>query len=250
MPVQAEAQPSRRFLVTWRDGGDPPAVHDVGCLTATPDEFSFDYLPGATTAPGFRALPGLPDLGRRRVAPVLFLFFADRLMDRRRPEFASYLWALDLPSTATPLDVLSRSQGVTRGDHVTVIEEPAVAADRSTSHVFIVRGVRFAGSVVGDLERLVPGDVLDVRPDPANPVNPDALKLVSISDDPIGWVPDALVPYVRAVVLQGGGRVTVWQRNDVTTPPHLRLLARVEGRLPIGLTSMPPLERTHELTAG
>jgi hypothetical protein len=260
--AQPEPLLPRRFLITWRDGGAPPTVHDVGCLTATPSEFTFRYLPGAHAAHAdrtFRPLPGLPDLDRLYQATQLFLFFSDRLMDPRRPEFPAYVRALDLPPEPSELDLLSRSQGVTKGDHVTVIEEPHVAADGSTSHLFIVRGVRFAapntrdagdagGGVkgLGGAEQLVPGDELHVQADPDNPVNPHALHLLSPDGAVIGWVPDALVSYVRAVTDHPNSRITVHHRNDMSMPPHLRLIAHLQGTLPEGQSALPQLDQLQD----
>lgn len=241
---------ARRFLVTWRDGQHAPRIHPVGCLVAG-DEYAFSYLPGAWSVPGFRPLPGLPDRESPRRSARLFLFFADRLMDPRRPDFQDYVRALDLPDEPDPLDLLARSEGVLKGDRVAVVEEPHVHPDGRTDHVFVVRGLRFA---LGDpvqrervLAGLVPRTPLAVGADHQNPVNSQALRLSAPDGAAIGWVPDALLPYVRAVVGGSGGQVLVQRRNGPDVPPHLRLLARVTGRHPAGTLTLPQLASVPDL---
>lgn len=234
----------RRFLVTWRDGGRPRGTHAVGCLTFD-GRFTFRYLPGAAVAPGFRPLPGFPDMDRSYTAPSLFLFFAARLMDRRRPDYDDYVNALDLPPRPEDLDVLARSEGVLKGDRVAVVEEPHVRSDGSTERVFVVRGVRFASPDTAERERrlaaLAAGSFLIVRADVDNPVNSAALQLLNPAGQLVGWVPDALVSYVSSALATGGARVVVQRLNGPELPPHIRLLARLSGRLPVGQPPLPQL---------
>ncbi len=247
MPDRREPVPARRFLVTWRDGATPPGLHAVGALLTDGGNYTYYYLGDAWRAPGFRPFPGLGDLERTYRSSTLFLFFADRVMDRRRPEYDGYLSALDLPPHASLEDVLARSEGVLKGDRVAVVEEPAVGQDGSTTHVFVVRGLRFA--VPDSLRReallagLEPGVGLSVRDDTSNPVNPEALHLVAPSGEPFGWVPDALVGYVRNVLATPGGIVVVQRRNGPELPPHIRLLVRVSGVVPTGVPALSPLEQ-------
>lgn len=245
MPDRREPAQIRRFLVTWRDGATPPGLHAVGALLADGGSYTFRYLVDAWRAPGFRPFPGLGDLERTYRSPTLFLFFADRVMDRRRPEYDGYLRALDLPPHASLEDVLARSEGVLKGDRVAVVEEPAVGQGGSTSHVFVVRGLRFAVPDPGRREALLaalePNVPVSVRDDTSNPVNPEALHLVAPSGEPFGWVPDALVHYVRNVLATPGGTVVVQRRNGSELPPHIRLLVRVSGVLPAGVSALPPL---------
>lgn len=234
----------RCFLVTWRDGERTRGIHGIGCLILD-GHFTFRYLPGAALAPGFRPLPGFPDLDRAYRSSALFLFFAARLMDRRRPDYDDYAEALDLPPRPLDLDVLARSEGVLKGDRVAVVEEPLVRSDGGTEHVFVVRGVRFAAQDPAERERrlagLARGTPLVVRADVDNPVNSQALQLLNPTGELVGWVPDALVSYVSSVMVGAGSRVVVQRLNGPELPPHVRLLALLSGRLPIGQPPLPQL---------
>lgn len=244
----------RRFLITWRDGQDPPVIHDIGCLSYD-GMYRFRYLDPARKAPGFRALPGLPDLtASYGPAPGLFPAFAGRIMERSRPDFLSYVTALDLPADADDLDILARSGGVSRGDRLVLTEEPTIEPDGRTGSIFMVRGLRFAlpdpelrEQVLASLGK---GTELVVRDDPSNDVSPDALLLCSSEGIAVGWVPDALTAFVRRVVREPAGAVTVQRRNDAAQPPHARLLARVDGRLPPGSVTLPSLGARAESLAG
>lgn len=234
MPSDADC---RRFLVSWRDGEDPPSIHDVGCLSFD-GAYSFRYLPGVSRAPGFRPLPGLGDLQRSYgPVPQLFPVFAGRVMAATRPDFPAYVATLDLPLDAGALDILSRSGGVSRGDRLVLTEEPAVDADGATSSTFAVRGLRFAlperETREQVLDRLTQNTRLSVRDEPDNEVNRRALQVCVPGGAVLGWVPDALADYVRRVVAAGGSCV-VQRCSGPEQPPHARLLVRVEGHLPPG----------------
>lgn len=244
MSAAVDASRARRFLVTWRDGAHPAGIHAVGRLVFD-GRYTFAYLENAHKVKAFRPFPNFPELERSYTSVVLFPFFSARVMDRRRPERKAFLHALDLPEDAADLDVLARNEGARKGDGVAVVEEPSVGPNGATSHVFVVRGLRFA---LPDLEtreavlqNLQNGAVLTVELDDGNAVNPRALALSTPHGDAVGWVPDALVPYVEAVCASGDGRVVVQRRNGAEQPAHLRLLARVSGRLPAGFTTLPQL---------
>ncbi|HWH28954.1 MAG TPA: HIRAN domain-containing protein [Mycobacteriales bacterium] len=237
----------RRFLVTWRDGEEQPSIHDVGCLSFD-GAYRFQYLPGARAAPGFRPLPGLPDLADTYgPAPDLFPVFAGRVMERTRPDFASYMAALDLPVDADDLDVLARSGGVTRGDRLVLTEEPSIGPDGSTRSTFLVRGLRFALPEPALRERVLAplhsGDRLTVRPEAANDISPDALQVCTADDVAVGWVPDALTHWVRRVLSSSDGSFLVRRNNGPEHPPHARLLVDVHGHLPPGTVTLPGLGR-------
>lgn len=235
----------RRFLVSWRDGQQPPAIHDVGCLTYD-GAYRFRYLPAAHRARGFAALPGLPDMSAEH-GPTAELFpaFAGRVMERSRPDFTSYMAALALPVDASDLSILARSGGVSRGDHLVVTEEPVIAPDATTSCTFVVRGLRFALPDPAARERVLAsldeGVRLEVREEPTNDVNPEALLLCTRDGVSVGWVPDALTAFVRRVLDDPSGRVAVLRRNGPAQPPHTRLLVRVTGHLPPGSATLPSL---------
>lgn len=226
------ALPRRRFVVAWRDSSKP-AISPIGCLDYVDGRYSFAYVPGASQIPDFRPLLEFPSFARTYVSDDLFPFFAQRIMDSRRPDYPAYVEALALPLNASALDVLGRSGGRRKADKVQVMEIPREAADGTTTFDFLVHGSRF--SPVGEdavsvaLSAARPGDELALLPEPENPVNPNALLVVTAAGVPIGWVPDLLLPFVNSMLDAGGWQLSVLRVNGPEVAWQLRLVAHLTG---------------------
>lgn len=225
-------QGRRRFLVAWRDSLRR-AIWTIGHLEYEDGSYSFRYVSGADEIPDLRPLVEFPDFRWTYRSEELFPFFAQRVMDHRRPDYAAYLDALALPRDADVLDILGRSGGRRKADKVQVAEIPRAEADGSISFDFLVHGSRFSpageDAVSAALAVTRTGDELTLRPEPNNPVSPDALLVVTVDGVPIGWVPELLVPYVQAVREAGGWTLSARRVNGPDTAWHLRVVARVTG---------------------
>ena len=227
-----------RFLVTWRDRS-LPRTYPVGVLVANKAGFGFFYLPTAATTPDFQPFVNFPELGRDYRSSTLFPFFAQRVMDRRRPDHSDYLQALGLGESATDIDVLDRSIGQRKGDTVQVILEPQIDLDGGVDHVFLVSGVRhMPGDPESKVEHLKAGDCLTLQPEPTNPSNPDALLVCTAQGDPLGWVPDALLHFAHEVG-KGSHQLTIVRVNGADWPSHLRVLVRLRGTVLPGFEPFP-----------
>lgn len=224
---------TRRFAVAWRNTS-LGLTAAVGVLDHDRLGYRFEYLRNVDQVPDFRPFLGFPDLRRSYESQRLWPFFDLRVMDPKRPDYQSYIARLGLPSTASRLDVLSRSGGEQKGDSVYLTEEPRISTDGTTEATFLVRGVRYAiseHSSASTAAQLRPGDRLMLEPDPDNPANPQAVLLVARNGARVGWVPDLLIPFARAVRSGGSAEVTVVQNNGPDSPWHLRLLVRLAGRV-------------------
>lgn len=225
--------PTRRFAVAWRNRVQR-TIHAVAVLDVELDNstFRFQYLDSAESVRGFRPFIGFPDLHRVYESPRLWPFFDLRVMDRKRPDYPQYVSWLGLPADADRVDILSRSGGEQKGDTVSLVEAPSVAADGTTAATFLVRGTSYAvhsNDSAATANSLLPGDRLTVIRDEANEANPNAL-LLAVAGEPIGWIPDLLIEYGREVV-KSGGTVTVLQNNGLDAPWHMRFLVRLAGRV-------------------
>jgi hypothetical protein len=78
------------------------------------------------------------------------------------------------------------------------------------------------------ISTLQPGDQLQLRPEPRNAVNPNAIQITD-GVMALGYVPDPLVGYVADVLSRGPYTLTVVMANSADTNPHLRLLLHLEG---------------------
>lgn len=241
MPASTEPH-LRRFLVTWR--ASDRTIRAVGELSYAAPVFEYRYLQGIEGSPTFRPFPNFPDVTKTYRSPFLFPFFRSRVMDRRRRDFAAWRDALGLPASADDLDLLARSGGWRQGDRAAVTEEPAIGADGSTSYAFFVHGVRHRIPDPEEREQALAaacaGSSAAVRSDGTNEVNPDALLVTTPGGVDLGWVPDALVGYVRDV-WSAGGQLEVLRCNGPQWPPYLRLLVEVRGRFPPDRDPLPML---------
>lgn len=224
----------RRFAVAWRNRSTR-RISPVGVLSCNGGTYTFRYLASTREVPDFRPLLGFPDLERTYASARLFPFFAQRVMDKRRPDYERYLHALDLPVTASQLDVLGRGGGQRKADRIQVVEEPHVDGDGRTACTFVVHGIRHQSSAEPALlDSLQPGDELTLRPEPDNPANPRALVVSTLAGVGIGWVPDLLLDYVHTVVQSSAAQLVVRRVNGPDLPPHLRLVVRLVGSAPAG----------------
>lgn len=228
---------SRRQLgVAWRNSY-LRSIAPIGVLSFDDDSYWFRYVATAGTLDGFRPLLGFPELLKTYRSNRLFPYFRQRIMDRRRPDYEEYLSSLRLPQDASDLDVLARSGGFRKGDTVQIVEEPAVDSNGGVEYDFLVRGVRFAtaeDAARQALENLRDGDALRLVQQPDNPANPKALSVVNMGGHPLGWFPDLLVDFAARVWASPGPSLSVLQANGGAAPDHLRVVARLAGRLPGG----------------
>ncbi|MEQ4722738.1 HIRAN domain-containing protein [Nonomuraea sp. B19D2] len=183
--------------------------------------------------PGFRPLLGFGDLERRYESATLFPLFNQRLMSPRRPDYDAYLTVLGLPDGSPPLAVLGRSGGRRAGDAIFLVPEPQVDENGRTCTFFFVHGLRHVEGAESRISMLREGDALELRDDPTNPVNRQAL-LVTREGGELGWVPDLLLDYVHHVRDTGDIAIRVAQVNGADAPPNLRLRVRLDGSVPCG----------------
>lgn len=227
-----------RFAVAWQHPIER-SIYPIGLLDITTYGYRFRYLRRAADVQGFLPLIGFPDLSRDYRSPRLFPFFEQRVMDRRRPDFKEYAAALGVAEDATEIELLARSSGNRIGDSIRLSLEPRVDYGGEVNHVFPVHGVRYSPSdqsAVSDvLDRLIPGERLELRGQPDNDVNRRAL-LVTTADGEValGWVPDLLLEFVHLVLSTGEARLSVLRVNPSDLPAHLRLFVRLQGRGPAG----------------
>lgn len=231
-PESAAKEASTELLVTWQDP-HTRRYHPVGVLSrAQSGTYRFRYLDGAHQVTSFLPFLGFSALDRDYTSPHLFPLFAERVLDESRPDRMNLFEALDLVDTAGPMEFLARSGGRRAGDTIELLPTPEIVGGRTTC-VFLVHGVRYQEGVSAALERLRPGQELQLEPEPDNEYDPCAV-LVTSDGTRLGWVPSPLLDYVRAVMSAGDAQLTVVRANPPELGHHMRLLVRIEGRLSDG----------------
>ena len=225
-----------RLVVAWQHPGSR-LISPVGLLEHSPEIYRFRYLRRAAELPDFQPFLSFPAWERAYTSRWLFPLFAQRVMSPRRPDFQQFLRQLDLDEDATPWEQLARSEGRSSGDTVQVFPIPVVHDDRTTMCRFLVHGIRHVTG--GRLPPLQPGDPLALHDDVRNEVNPAAVLVETSSGAPLGFVPDLLLEHLCEVrAAESQMRLSVEHVNGPEAPPHLRLLARLEGRVLPGYQPM------------
>lgn len=216
------------MLVIWQD----PATrgfHAVGVLEIAEDRsFDFEYLPSAD-----RHLASIPQGAPHHITTVLPAFFVNRVIDPARPEFADYVQAFDLAEPVSPIELLVRSGGRRLTDTFQIVEIPRAPHAEIRQH-FFVSGVRHVDSEAA-LAALRPGERLIPEPEPDNPRNRRARRLVS-DHGAVGYVPDWQLELLDEADRIGGDyEFRVVRVNPPDFGAHLRVLAGLEIRMPAGV---------------
>ena len=223
----ATAGRERAFTVVWQH---PTTRHfaAVGRLDVRSDRYEFRYDGHASDVAGFEPFLAFPDLGQTYQSEELFPFFSNRVLSARRPDYPVYLERLGL-QTGDPVEILARSGGGRATDTVHLVPEPVMTSDGSVELRFLASGVRHADPDGTNLRAVSAGDVLAVRDDERNEVNPLALLLDNASGAPVGWVPDYLLDTVRGLRESHELEIVADVVNPPDTPAHLRLLCQLRA---------------------
>lgn len=202
--------------------------------------YRFCYTRGARMVGGFCPFPGMPDLEQVYESEELFPLFANRLLSRSRPEYESFLrWGgFDPNSPPDPIAILGITEGRRETDFVEVFPCPAPDAMGCYLNKFFLHGIRWRGpAAVERISRLGPEELLVVRPEPSNQVDPNAVGVYA--DDGavmIGYVPRYLAHDVNALLRQcGPSSVQLFaERVNRDAPLQLRVLCRMHACWPEG----------------
>jgi len=168
------------------------------------------------------------------VASELFPVFANRLPPASRADYRDFVEALDLGGEQDPLVLLGRSGGERQTDMFEVFPAPERTGDGRFETTFFVRGLRFRPEVAHDEAlRLCPGDPLALEPEPENPDDSLAVRVLSHQRTHLGHVPRYLAPDVQALRAAGADvEVRVRRVNPPPTPMQFRILCELSAEWP------------------
>lgn len=203
-------------------------------------QYEFRYVRGVERAleAGFSPLLAFPDLHRVYVSNDLFPLFANRLMARTRPDFASYVRRLDLdPADADDFEVLARSGGRRMTDSFELFPMPLPGSAGCYVTHFLAHGIRHLSAEARlRIERLSAGERLRLQWDMDNEADPLALSLRTEDRIVVGYVPRYLLDDAWTLLQDCDYRpeITVAQVNPPPAPVQQRLLCRMEACWPNG----------------
>ncbi|QCB50022.1 hypothetical protein E5720_06935 [Rhodococcus sp. PAMC28707] len=243
----------RDLLVLWRH---PVTrwIQPIGRLSQGLDHYSFSYTRAAAEIPELRTLPGLPDLWRRYDSQSLPAVFGQRVMERSRSNYDTYMTWLGLdPRMATPWEQIVYSGGRRAGDTLQFMEVPCVVDGRVHAR-FLVNGIRHVAgqpcTFVNRVTRVSPreheaafarlhvGAIVTIEAEIENESDENA-SMVTAGGVPLGWVPRSLSQGVRKLLAYGPISPTVIAVRGIDTPSHLRLVLDLDVEVPDGFSFDP-----------
>lgn len=243
------------LFLAWRQ----PAARGwpVGCLSRAGTEFVFTYTRGALSAAqaGFRPLPSFPDFHEAYVSSELFPLFANRLPPKTRPDHGDFVEWLDLGrGESDPLVLLAASGGRRETDMFEVFPAPRRNAAGRYAASFFVHGLRHYPAAEEAARGLRPGDPVILQAEPQNPVDPRAVRVLTIVHETLlGFVPRYLCADVHELLASDpqAVRTTVRRVNPPPAPAQFRVLCSVEAPWPAGFQplSSPDFEPLHAFVA-
>lgn len=234
---------SNRLYVAWRSG-DPsqPNWGPVGLLERTPSGgYRFVYTKGAQTLSGFHPFPGMVELGAVYESDDLFPMFANRLLNRSRPEYRpSLIWSgFDPNNPPDPIQLLGVTEGRRQTDSLEVFPCPVPDTFGCFVAKFFVHGLRHAEpAAIARAGLLVPGEQLQIVPERDNQHDRFAVAVWTngAGEYRIGYVPRYLARDIRTLrSMCGEGFATLAvERVNHGAPLQQRVLCRMNACWPEG----------------
>lgn len=231
----------KTLYLAWQDKGKTRQWFPIGRLDADLKEpvFLFGYLEGAQRAheeAGFEPLSNFPDFKRRYTSSELFPLFKNRVMNKGRNEFENYLHQLDLdPNLADPITILEVSGGTRRTDNLEIFPKISKNIDGEFRTRFFLKGWRYVNEYSKNkVEKLKPGQELQVSIEVNNPASGLAVQLQLEDYCMIGWTPRYLVNDILECISKNPLEIyaEIVKVNPAPAPLQERVLIEMRGKWP------------------
>jgi hypothetical protein len=124
-------------FLAWQDP-HTKSWHLVGKLTYNQGLYQFAYMKGTQTSKQFMPFERMRDVKKMYFSMELFPLFANRLLNKSRPEYSNFLRWLNLDPTISPdpLLLLARSGGVRATDLLRVFALPEFITPQGSYEVY------------------------------------------------------------------------------------------------------------------
>ena len=227
----------RTLFLAWQDSDSSRAWFPVGQLDADVDRplYRFRYIGGAKRAQensGFPLLVEFPSLEGDYKSPELFPLFQNRVMNKKRPDFADYLRSLDFTEEADPIEILSVNGGQRITDAYEVF--PKIEKDDSGNFScrFFLHGWRHVKQAAQErINGLESGERLFLTRGQTDPEAGLAVEICTGDDFMIGWAPRYLVAdFVATKSESPEYSARVVRVNPQPAPSKQRVLIEMRGR--------------------
>ena len=226
----------RTLFLAWQDSDPSRAWFPVGQLDADVDRplYRFRYIGGAKRAQenaGFPLLVEFPSLEGDYKSLELFPLFQNRVMNKKRPDFADYLRSLDFAEGADPIEILS----VNGGQRVTDAYEvfPKIEKDETGNFTcrFFLHGWRYVKQAAQErINGLESGERLSLTRGLTDPETGLTVEIRTGDGVMIGWAPRYLVAdFVASMSEAPEYSAHVVRVNPQPAPSKQRVLVEMRG---------------------
>lgn len=218
----------RPLFVAWQDPARRKWI-PVGRLWVNQDLYWFAYTQGALASTGFVPFGGMSDLNKLYLSKELFPVFLNRIMSKGRPEYSNYLGWLNLADDE-PIAMLGRTGGERETDSIILFPEPQRGVSGELSLHFFSHGLRYLDAhSMSRVSQLVPGEQLLLNPEPSNPEDPFAIRLMTSDGIHVGYCPRYLCEDIHSLIRRlGFAKIQVGVvRLNSDAPIQFRLLCQL-----------------------
>ena len=230
----------KTLFLAWQDTKSR-AWFPIGKLTHDGQRYYFVYIQGALQAQkaaNFQLLLAFPDLHQTYISIELFWPFANRLLNRSRPEYPEFIEWLNLDSTVNPtsidpITILGRSGGKRVTDSLAVFPMPERNTNGEYEIYFFANGLRhYPLSSQERAAKCATGEELMLLHDMQNEHDSDALMLRTADRHILGFCPRYLVKDFFQLIdkhLQAV-KVVVEKVNPAPAPLQFRVLCKLTSQ--------------------
>lgn len=231
----------KTLFVSWQDPSKR-RWYPVGRLTYDQSVFRFEYTHGVDDAISFSYFSGMSDLKCVYESEELFPVFANRLLQKARPEYNKLMNWLNIDTdNPDPLLILSLTGGIRKTDSIEIFPCPTPTTDGRYELRFFSRGLSHQPKATQErVSKLKTDEKLYLMKDIQNTFDKYALLLRT--DDPVtivGYCPRYLSKDLTSLLEQNGPEkveITV-DKVNVGAPLQLRLLCKVSSPWPNGFNA-------------
>lgn len=197
----------KSLLLIWRDRISRLYFH-IGTLTYDGKIYQFEYthqIEGERRVHdainhGYSLHPAFPDLMKKYKSEKLFPAFARRIPSEDRVDYKEVLQELGLPKSASKMDLLRATRGMVGKDPY-FFDEPLHLHDQNIlSNYFYISGMRYIDLPKNWNFTLKKGDKLYLEQAPSNPVDPNAVKILTKNGIHLGYVPGVFAKAISALI--------------------------------------------------
>ncbi|WP_457561605.1 HIRAN domain-containing protein [Caminibacter pacificus] len=206
----------------------------IGKLWENNERYYFCYTQGVKNLKEFNLFEGMKNLNKLYESDELFPFFKNRLLNKRRPEYGTYLGWLGVEGEISPIDELALTNGIRITDNFQVFKKP-VNKNGIFEIDFFVHGISHLPKCYQErIKHLKESEKLFIMKDIQNIYDKNALVLRT--NDPIeniGYIPRYYNKEVNKLLELNNGEVDVTiKKINIEAPTQFQVLCNLKSEWP------------------